>query len=253
MFAALPQPAVVAHRGSSAHAPENTLAAFELARQHGADALELDIRCTADSELVVLHDPQLDRTTPAKGPIRNFTFPEVSALDAGSWFHAQYSQERIPHLAQVLDSIGTKLPLNIELKSPSLFPRDLINRTAELLNSRVLDQPALISSFNPFLLSRIHTLLPEFDLGLILPPGLLPWWTRTGALNLLPLKSVHAPWPDLTEERIQTLQSRGWKVLAYTVNDPHQLKRLCSAGIDGVITDDPILARKIIDDQSAVE
>src|SRR5512143_1463332 len=97
----LPQPVVFAHRGASAHAPENTLAAFELALAQDADAIELDVKLTADGQAVVIHDPTLNRTTGSQGSVKNMSLAELKSLDAGSYFSETYRGEKIPTLEEV--------------------------------------------------------------------------------------------------------------------------------------------------------
>ena len=109
---------VIAHRGASADAPENTMRAFEQAMLFGADGIELDVQLTRDGELVVIHDETLDRTTTGRGSVYSYTFAELRTLDAGSWFARSTKPERIPHLQEVFDLLaGTDILLNVELKN----------------------------------------------------------------------------------------------------------------------------------------
>ena len=110
---------VVAHRGCSGRAPENTIAAFEMALEQGSDMIECDVRLTKDEEVVVFHDRALDRTTNGKGPVEQRTLEELKRLDAGSWFSSKFSGERIPTLSEVLHLLEGRAFLNIELKTDS--------------------------------------------------------------------------------------------------------------------------------------
>src|SRR5436190_2153545 len=123
-------PLILAHRGASAYAPENTLAAFRLAREYGADGIELDVQLTRDHVPVVIHDDTVDRTTSSKGRVAALTVAEISRLDAGSWKNQDYQDERIPTLAQVFDTladwlnpVGRVQPclINVELKTELFF------------------------------------------------------------------------------------------------------------------------------------
>jgi len=129
--AAPPGVANVAHRGASAHAPENTIAALRLAARQGADAFEIDVQETRDHELILMHDSTLARTTdaetvfPDRSPWRvaDFTLDEIRRLDAGSWFGAAFAGERVPTLAEALRAMrGTDLGLLLEIKAPQLYP-----------------------------------------------------------------------------------------------------------------------------------
>ena len=107
---------VIAHRGAAAHAPENTLSAFRIAIEMHADALELDVRQTRDSQLVIMHDADVDRTSDGSGAVSDLSLAEIKALDAGSWFSAKYFGERIPTLQEVMDRLDSSTALILELK-----------------------------------------------------------------------------------------------------------------------------------------
>ncbi|MCL7453535.1 MAG: glycerophosphodiester phosphodiesterase, partial [Anaerolineae bacterium] len=113
------RPLNFAHRGASHEAPANTLAAFELAAEMGADGIELDVHLSRDGELVVIHDFSLEGTTNGHGRVGDRTLPELKALDAGSWFDPRLAVQRIPTLQEVIDAVAARLLLNIELKSDS--------------------------------------------------------------------------------------------------------------------------------------
>src|SRR5512140_263558 len=132
MLPDLPRPVVFAHRGASAHAPENTLASFDLAFAQGADAIELDAQLTADGEIVVFHDATLDRATDGTGRLSQKTLAELRALDAGSSFSPKHRGEKIPLLEEVFDAVGKKLFINVELKNYHAPRNDLVPRVCEL-------------------------------------------------------------------------------------------------------------------------
>jgi glycerophosphoryl diester phosphodiesterase len=111
----LPRPVIFAHRGASGYAPENTLTAFNLAVQQGSDAIELDVKLTADGQIVVFHDQTLERTTSATGKIGEKTLSELKELDAGSHFDISYLNERIPTLEEVFEAVGQRTSINVEL------------------------------------------------------------------------------------------------------------------------------------------
>jgi len=111
----LPRPVIFAHRGASRFAPENTLAAFNLAVQQGSDAIELDAKLTADGHIVVFHDQTLERTTSATGKIRERTLSELKGLDAGGHFDISYQNDRIPTLEEVFEAVSQRIFVNVEL------------------------------------------------------------------------------------------------------------------------------------------
>src|SRR6266496_640164 len=116
MLESLPRPIVFAHRGASAHAPENTIAAFELALAQNADAIELDVKLTADGHVVVIHDSTVDRTTGSRGRVKDLSLAQLRSLDAGSFFSEKYRGEKIPTLEEVLEAVGKRTIINVELK-----------------------------------------------------------------------------------------------------------------------------------------
>jgi len=127
------KPLIIGHRGASAHAPENTIAAFQLALKFGADAVELDAKLSADGAIVVIHDQTVDRTTNGQGKISEFSLTEIKKLDAGSKFDLQFEGEAIPTLEEVFEVVGGKLLINVELTNYAMPNDDLPERVAELV------------------------------------------------------------------------------------------------------------------------
>ncbi|HBY09528.1 MAG TPA: glycerophosphodiester phosphodiesterase, partial [Chloroflexi bacterium] len=121
----LPRPAIFAHRGASAYAPENTLAAFKLAVDQGADAIELDAKLCADGQIIVIHDQTVERTSNGAGKVADLPLSALQELDAGSWFGLEFKGEPIPTLDEVFEAVGQKIFINIELTNYA-SPRDLL-------------------------------------------------------------------------------------------------------------------------------
>src|SRR5919108_5142241 len=115
MLTSLPQPIIFAHRGASAYAPENTMAAFELALTQGTDAIELDVKLSADEQAVVIHDATVDRTTGGRGRVKDLSLAELRSLDAGRFFSEKYIGEKIPTLEEVFERVGERTFINVEL------------------------------------------------------------------------------------------------------------------------------------------
>ena len=123
-------PLVIAHRGDKVHAPENTLAAFEKAASNGADAVEFDVKLSADGSVIIIHDQTIDRTTNGNGKVKDLTLAELKRLDAGVQFPEKYSGEKIPTLSEVFDTVGKKLFLNIELTNYATPWDNLVEKVA---------------------------------------------------------------------------------------------------------------------------
>src|SRR5437867_7569994 len=132
MLQSLPRPIIFAHRGASAYAPENTLAAFELALAQNADAIELDVKLSADGHAIVIHDPTVDRTTAHHGRVRDLSLAELSALDAGSFFSEKFHGERIPTLEEVFETMGKRTFINVELTNYSTPHDHLVETVCKL-------------------------------------------------------------------------------------------------------------------------
>lgn len=247
MFGTLPKPAIIAHRGASACAPENTLAAFKLALQQGADGIELDAKLSSDGQVVVIHDQIVDRTTPLKGRVRDYSMADLHKMDAGSHFDIAFRGESIPSLEDVIKAVGQLTYTNIELTNYSSPFDELPSKVAELVRRYKLNHRVLFSSFNIIALKRINRLLPEAPVGLLTFPGwtgkikkIIPGW-------FLHRDSLHISLKDANPKMIRDLQSKGQKVLVYTVNLEQDMQRMYEIGVDGIFTDDPQLARNVFD------
>ncbi len=240
-------PLIFAHRGASAYAPENTLAAFELALQQKADLIELDAKLTADQRVVVIHDQSVGRTTDGSGRVAALPFSHLRKLNASSRFRDQYPDEKIPTLEEVLEVCGGRIRINIELTN-YLTPYDRLADEVmrEIENSQLQDQ-VLVSSFHPIPLRRFHNLCPEIPIGFLAKRGMFGFLSR-GWLGrwLVPYAALHPEKSDVSPDLIGSAQHYGYQVHTFTVNDPAEMASLISLGVNGIITDDPLLADKII-------
>ncbi len=232
-------PKIIAHRGASAHAPENTLAAFQLALDQGADGIELDVMLSKDKKLVVIHDDAVDRTTNGTGRVMDLTLEELQSLDADD-------HEKIPSLAEVFDLVGGKFLINIELKNYSSLFDSLPIKVAGLVEARGLKDSVIVSSFNPLNLPRFRRRLPEVALGLLTQPHQARRWIwrffRYDALNPY--------FTDVDEDLVKELHARGQQINVWTCDEPDEIRRLASLGVDSIITNDPQNTRKILESRS---
>lgn len=252
LFFDLPRPAIFAHRGASAYGPENTLTAFQLALQQQCDAIELDVKLCAGDQAVVIHDATVDRTTNGKGNVAELTLTTLRELDAGSHFDHEFGNERIPTLSEVFETVGHETFINIELTNYTT-PRDRLPEVvAGLVAHHVMEQRVLFSSFNPLTLRRIKRLLPEIPIGFLALPG------KAGALSrswfgklLVDYQALHPAVSDVNNGLIQRRHRQGQRVNTYTVNDATQMELLFTMNIDGIFTDDPILARSLLKTNAA--
>ncbi|MCX8073177.1 MAG: glycerophosphodiester phosphodiesterase family protein [Candidatus Binatia bacterium] len=227
----------IAHRGSSAHAPEHTRAAFELALEQGAQMIELDVQLSADNALVVLHDADVARTSNGKGKVRELSLDQLRNLDAGSWFAAAFAGQKVLTLEEVLELIGGRALLNVEIKSPREEGGILIPRLLASLERFGALHTTLISSFDWWLLGDVREESEEVRLALLWSDPLIPWpWDRAAKLRATHL---HPLWALVTREQVSEAHARGLWVNAWTVNDIPTMVELIDMGVDGIITDYP--------------
>lgn len=234
-------PYVIAHRGISAKAPENTLAAFQRAIQIlGIDMIELDVRLSRDEEVIVLHDRTLQRTTTGNGSARNYMLQELKRFDAGSWFHPQFAGERIPTLREILEMVQDKCWIDIEIKS------DFLHREQEgLLERRVLEtvkyagvaERVMYSSFNHQLLGNLKRLDPTATTGVIYSIfrdyGRMPskLTRRVGASVFVCAKH------ELTRAMVRDAHDHQIPLYVYTLNSTADVRNIMAMGIQGIISD----------------
>lgn len=241
-----PRPLILAHRGASAHAPENTLAAFELALAQGAHGVELDAKLSADGVVVVIHDATVDRTTNGKGRVSQLTLAALRELDAGSFFSQEFSGEKIPTLAEVFEAIGNRGYINVELTNYST-PRDgLADKVCDLVKQFGLEEHILFSSFLPSNLKRTRSLLPNTPRGLLALGGWTGWWARSFGFNFGDYQALHPNLRDTTPQQIARVHRLKRYINVYTVNLVEDMRRLINWGVDGIITDEPKLAKELI-------
>jgi len=245
MLSELPRPTIFAHRGASAYAPENTLAAFKLAVEQHADAIELDAKLTTDGQVIVIHDQTLKRTTGAEGRVVQMSLAALRELEAGSYFDPRFAGEKIPTLAEVFETVGKQIFINVELTNYASPNDSLPEKVSELVQKFGLAQHVMYSSFNPQALRRAHRVLPELPLGLLASPGWSGAVARSFLGRLVPHQALHPELGDTSPALVQRAHRSGRRVHVYTVNRPEDMQRLFTLGVDGIFTDDPLLALRI--------
>ncbi|MGE5138107.1 MAG: glycerophosphodiester phosphodiesterase [Rudaea sp.] len=253
---------VLAHRGASATAPENTIASFLRARYLGADGIELDVRLSRDDVPVVIHDATVDRTTDGHGAVRDLTIVELKALDAGSWKGSYFAGERIPTLAEVFDALGDWLKptgrsggraatINIEFKGLSLRSDGIEREVVNLVVKRGLERRVIISSFNALVLARVRSLNPGLYRGLLYSSELRfvkpQYWLRYIAWPQM----LHPEHTLIDAGHMHWANRRGYRVNAWTVNEPDEAVRLQGLGVSGIITNQPDVIQQAL--ESAAE
>ncbi len=225
----------VAHRGASAYAPENTVAAFDEAVRLHAKAVEFDIQLSADGAIVVIHDETLQRTTNGRGRVKDYQLFDLLRLDAGSWLHPRFAGTRIPTLDEALLAIGPHALPVLELKAP--IPGALLLQ--HLQRYDLLDD-CLVISFRPQWLLEVRKHTPKIPLGLLSDRFTHDLPARAKALDAdVLLLSTEA----LSPESAHAANAEGLELWCYTANDIGLVAACASLGTTGIITDKPDLIR----------
>ena len=234
-------PLIWGHRGASGHAPENTLPAFRMAADMGADGVELDVQATKDGVLVVCHDETVDRTSNGAGWVKDFTFEEIRKLDF-SGGNAAYEGLKIPSMEEVLDLLApTGLTINIELKTGIVFYDRIEEMILQLVRNKNWEDRVIYSSFNHYSVRRIKELDPAAKTGLLYADGPIDmpgYGKRIGADALHPAL-YNLQYPDLLED----CRRYGLAVNVWTVNSAQELLLCRDLGVNAVITNYPEKAR----------
>ena len=230
-------PLVIAHRGDSSAAPENTLPAFTGALASGADGVELDVRLTRDGQLIVLHDRLLDRTSNGTGLVSHTALEGVRSLDVGSWFGPAFKGETAPTLDEVFDLLPKDYLINVEMKVILSGMRLIAQRVAEIISRHRRWSSTLVASFNPVALYHLRLLDPRISRGYI--------WSKH---HPFPISSrwfsplVQAHWYDPANDTYNTklhvkFRNRGHRVLAWDLDFQCDMEAMAAASLDGVVTD----------------
>jgi glycerophosphoryl diester phosphodiesterase len=236
------RPQIFAHRGAKTIAPENTLPAFAQAMALGADGIELDVQCSQDGVLVVMHNATVDQTTNGRGRVRDLTAAELTKLDAGSHFHADFAGVGVPTLAEVLALVGDKLQINIEIKSDDPMGGDEVDGVIELIRQGKLYDQVIVSSFNPVTLLKLRHTDPQVSLGLLYYGRELPAFLRELWLSpILRPEAFHPHYRLVNEEYMQWANAVPAAVNTWTVNSVEEAQQLAALGVETIITDVPDL------------
>jgi glycerophosphoryl diester phosphodiesterase len=247
---------VFAHRGGRALAPENTLVAFDRGMAAGADGLELDVHLSRDGEVVVCHDPTLERTTEASGPLRNFTAEQLARLDAGYWFPGDDGSYPcrgqglgIPRLSEVLVRYPS-IPLIVEMKDDE---EELATATVEAVRRAGAGHRTCLGSFALGPLRRARRLAPEIatsaatnEVRVALVASWLGLFPRRPPYRALQVPEGRGFLRVITPRFVRAARGAGLPVQVWVVNGEADMRRLLGWGVDGLITDRPDLAARVL-------
>ena len=237
-------PLVWAHRGASGYAPENTIEAFRLAIEQGADGIELDVQLTKDEQIVVIHDEWIDRTSDGKGWVKDYTLEELRRFNFNKTC-PEYAHADIPTLREVYELIKpTSLTIDVELKTGIVFYPELERKVVELTKEMGLEDRVLYSSFNHYTCVKLHELNPDCYVGFLYADGpidVVSYAKKHGADALHPAL-YNLQYPNFMQEAAAS----GLDVNVWTVNEKEHMALACKLGVNAIITNYPDVTRQVI-------
>jgi glycerophosphoryl diester phosphodiesterase len=239
-------PWIVAHRGASGHAPENTIAAFERAVQLGAGFIETDLHLTRDARFVAIHDNTLGRTTNGHGTVGDHTLAELRQFDAGMWFDRQFMEQRIPTLDEVLEFARVHdVVFYLEIKYGAAWGMHhaLVGALGNVENA----SRTVVISFDGATLASIRRLEAAIMMGLLVDDDKgdpVKAAVEVGARQLCPRADI------VTPELVERAHGADLQVVTWTVNDADKMRAVIDAGVDGIMTDFPDRLRIVLEDMA---
>ena len=232
-------PQIIAHRGASYYAPENTKAAIELAAKQGAKWVEVDLWLTRDKNIAIIHNSTVNKRTNGKGKVGQFSFPELAKLDAGSWHSEPFVGQRILSLPQLI-KLATKLDinLNLEIKSSAALDAETAQVTGEMIRQYWPKDKALplVSSFSLTVIQVMQQQSPEIPRALLLGE-----WNRSLKKTVVDLHcaSINTSRRVINKRSLASMHETGLPVIIYTVNGLKSAVEFINMGVDGLFTDRP--------------
>ena len=241
---------VIAHRGFSGAAPENTLAAVRAAIEVGADMVEIDVTLSADDHIVVIHDETLTRTTNGSGEVSELTLAELKQLDAGAWFDLEFAGEHIPTLDELLAEVEGRILLNVEIKSEAVA-RGVVAKVACLIRERGMIDQVVVSSFSPTALDQMHQVAPEIRTAVLYNTEFHEGQDAVEIVTGLGASVFNIKRQRLTKKMLHRCREHDIPIGIYTVNEPRRMRRLVRRGINAIFTDRPDLLIEILNPAQA--
>tara|TARA_B100000965_G_scaffold388872_1_gene393890 strand:- start:1365 stop:2129 length:765 start_codon:yes stop_codon:yes gene_type:complete len=248
------QPLVIAHRGASGLAPENTLSAFAKAIEIGVDRIEMDLRQTADQKVVVIHDKTVVRTSNGWGSVRKLKLKQLKRYDAGSWFNPEFSHERIPSFREVLELVNGRTTLLLEIKNGSPYHQDIEKNIIKLVDEYQAHDWCIIQSFNDRVLANFRK-LPDLHsdvqklFAAFIPVAPFYGGSRFSYKRVMRYdfaQEININYKYVNPKVVRKMHEMGKKVNVWTVNQPKNLQKYCEMGVDGIITDFPNRLKEIL-------
>ena len=247
---AIEVPTLIAHRGYSAAAPENTLTAVRAAHQAGARWVELDVQLLGDGMPVIWHDSDVSRCSDGRGELASMTWRQAQALDVGSWFGDRFAGERMASLEAMLALLNElEMGVNLEIKvNKGRDPIALVDVVLPMLLAALPAERCIVSSFDGAALAHSRRHAPREALALGALYGSVPkeWRAQCAAIQAF---SIHPHWPRLKRTQAAAMRRDGYQILCYTANDPSAFQSRWAWGINSAITDEPAAFQRYLDNR----
>ena len=250
------KPLNIAHRGASGLRPENTLVAFEKAIEIGVDRIEMDLRQTLDGVVIVLHDKTIKRTTNGWGSARKMSLTRIQRYSAGSWFHYDYSNVKVPTFRQVLELVNGRTTLLLEIKDGSPYHHGIERNVIDLINEYNAQDWCIVQSFNDKVLKNFRSLpglnshiQKLFEIVIPVAPFIGgSQFTYKSLKHYYFAQEVNVNFKNVTPLVVKNVHKMGKKINVWTVNDEYDLRLFVEMGVDGIITDYPDRLKRILEE-----
>lgn len=233
---------IIAHRGASSYAPENTLSAFKKAVEMGSDGIEFDVQLSKDGHVVIIHDATVNRTSNGNGKVKSLTLKQLKELDFGSWFSKEFKNETICTLEEVFNYLKNWNGLiNVEIKKEWLQFNSIENKVVDLIAKFDLRNRIIVSSFSTLSLLKIKRIDKDIQTGILYSSSAKRLYLFA---KLFKVDAIHPWYQNVTKDMIKTAVKNNFKINTYTVDAPSKIKKLADLRVDGIITNVPDVALK---------
>lgn len=237
-----------AHRGASAYFPENTMLSFEKALEMECTGIETDVQMTKDGVLVLIHDEMVDRTTNGHGLVKDYTYMELSKLDAGAWMGEEFIGNKVPTVEELIYLTSDKnIILNFEIKSGVVIYEDIEQKLIDLIYKHKIEHKVILSSFNHYSINKCNKISNEINTGILYMAGIYkPYnYVKTVGAN-----AIHPYFLAVNEEVVKEAKKHKTQVNVFTVNDEAYMKSFLDMKVDGIITDYPDKLHKLMENNN---
>ncbi len=236
-------PLVIGHRGASGHAPENTMASFKKALEYNVDIIELDVQLSKDGEVVVIHDPKVDRTTNGSGYVGDLSAEKIKSLDAGSWMGAGYAGERIPLLDEVLEWAKDSTRLAIEIKNAPIRYDGIEEKVVRAIQRHQVEQSALVISFDHAAVRRVKALCPDISTGIIFAASPVD---PVGMALAADADVILPHWTFVSSSLLSRAHEVGLTVCVWVANEHEEIAFAAGLDVDGIASNFPDRVRNFL-------